>query len=497
MERLFRSSNGEEGKICCKVEGVLTESANQIKFGTDGWRGIIGDTFTFENVRRVSAAISRYIGQEGQPERGLVVGYDTRFLSAEAAREAARQIAAEGIPVLLADRATPTPAVSYAVVARKTAGALMVTASHNPYVWNGIKLKATYGGSASPDIMKRVETYVPAEDPVKHRTSKPVAAGIGTVDLVGPYLDRIKTLVSLDRIRESGRKFVIDPMFGAARGCLARIFEEAGISFSEIHGEQNPLFPGINPEPIDPHLAGLSDAVVKAGADAGFATDGDADRIGAVDAQGNTVDSHKIFSILLRHLVAERGQKGEVVKTVSTTQMIDKIAAKYGLPIHVTPIGFKYVCDLMLARDILIGGEESGGIAARGHLPERDGVLNSLYLADIIAQRGKDLGELVGELQEEFGPHYYRRVDLEIDKADAQRVVEQVRAGKLTSVANFKILSLDDRDGVKMILGDSMWVLVRTSGTENVLRLYAEAPSREQVAALLDAISDFARQQSR
>jgi phosphomannomutase len=478
------------------VEVVLTGSAAQIKFGTDGWRGIIGDTFTFENIRRVAAAIARYVSQEGQPERGLVVAYDTRFLSVEAAREAARQVAAEGIQVLLADRATPTPAVSYAVVWQKAAGALMVTASHNPYVWNGIKLKAPYGGSASPDIMKRVETYVPAQDPARERSSSASLAQIETTDLVSPYLDRIKTLVSLDRIRESGRKFVIDPMFGAARGCLGRLFEEASISFSEIHGEHNPLFPGINPEPIDPHLADLSEAVVKAGADAGFATDGDADRIGAVDAQGNTVDSHKVFSILLRHLVAERGEKGEVVKTVSTTQMIDKIVAKYGLPLHITPIGFKYVCDLMLARDILIGGEESGGIAVRGHLPERDGVLNSLYLADIVAQRGKDLGELVEELQEEFGPHYYRRVDLEIDKADAQRVVEEVRQGKLNSVANFKVLSLDDRDGVKMILGDSMWVLVRTSGTENVLRLYAEASSQEQVTALLDAIAEFARQQS-
>lgn len=474
----------------------MTESTDQIKFGTDGWRGIIGDTFTFENVRRVAAAIARYVREEGQPERGLVVGYDTRFLSPEAALEAARQVAAEGIPVLLADHATPTPAVSYAVVARKTAGALMVTASHNPYVWNGIKLKAPYGGSASPDIMKQVEKYVPAEDPGKERTSGVGTTEIETADLVSPYLDRIKALVSLDRIRESGRKFVIDPMFGAARGCLAGVFEDAGISFSEIHGEHNPMFPGINPEPIDPHLADLSKAVVESRSDAGFATDGDADRIGAADAQGNTVDSHKVFSILLRHLAAERGEKGEVVKTVSTTEMVNKIAAKYNLPVHITPIGFKYICELMLSRDILIGGEESGGIAVRGHLPERDGILNSLYLADIIAQRGKDLGELVREIEEEFGPHYYRRLDLEIDKADAQRVVELVREGKLGSVADFKVLSLDARDGVKMMLGDSMWVLVRTSGTENVLRLYAEAPSREQVTAFLDAISDFARQQT-
>lgn len=477
---------------CCNAEAVLAQA--EIKFGTDGWRGLIGDTFVFANVRRVAAAIARYVRQEGRPERGLVIGYDARFLSPEAAREAARQVAAEGIPVLLADRVTPTPAVSYAVVARKTAGALMVTASHNPCQWNGIKFKAPYGGSASPEIMKRIEAHLPGQDPGGTQPSQAGAAKIETLDLVSPYLERIKTLVSLEGIRNSGRKFVIDPMYGAARGCLARLFEEAGIPYTEIHGEHNPLFPGINPEPIDPHLADLSRAVVADRGDAGFATDGDADRIGAVDAQGNTVDSHKIFSILLRHLAAERGQRGEVVKTVSTTQMIDKISARYELPLHVTPIGFKYVCDLMLARDILIGGEESGGIAARGHLPERDGILNSLYLADIIAQRGKDLGELVRELEEEFGPHYYRRVDLEVDKTEAQRVVEQVRNGKLDSVAGHKILSVDGRDGVKMTLGDSMWVLIRASGTENVLRLYAEAPSRQQVTALLDAVADFARQ---
>jgi len=478
------------------VEAVLSQAAEQIKFGTDGWRGIIGDTFIFENVRRVATAIAHYVRHEGRPESGLVIGYDTRFLSAEAAREAARQVASEGVPVLLADRATPTPAVSYAVAARKTAGAMMVTASHNPYIWNGIKFKAPYGGSASPAIMKQVETYLPAQLPEKGQVSQSSAAQIEMVDLVSPYLDRLKTLVSLERIRASGRKFVIDPMFGAARGCLARLFDEAHIPFSEIHGEHNPLFPGINPEPIDPQLADLRDAVLETRADAGFATDGDADRIGAVDAGGNTVDSHKIFSILLRHLVEDLGQRGEVVKTVSTTQMIDKIAAKYGLPLHITPIGFKYVCELMLTRDILIGGEESGGIAVRGHLPERDGVLNSLYLADIMAQRGKDLGKLIQELEEEYGPHCYRRLDLEIDKADAQRVVDQIREGKLNSVANFKVLSLDDRDGVKMVLGDSMWVLVRTSGTENVLRLYAEAPSQEQVTLLLNAMADFARRPS-
>ncbi len=474
---------------------TLDHSGNAIKFGTDGWRGIIGDTFTFENVRRVAAAIARYVRSEGQPERGLVVGYDMRFLSPEAAQEAARQAAAEGVPVFLALGPTPTPATSYAVVARRAAGAMMVTASHNPSIWNGIKFKAPYGGSASPAIMKRIESYLPDSDPGDLRAKSQTAAQIERVDLVTPYLERLKELVPLERIRSSGRRFVIDPMFGAARGCLTRLFDEAGIPYSEIHGEHNPLFPGINPEPIEPHMAALRQAVVAHKADAGFATDGDADRIGAVDARGNYVDSHKIFSILLRHLAGDLHRQGEVVKTFSTTQMIDKLAAKYGLPLHVTPIGFKYICELMLTRKILIGGEESGGIAVGGHLPERDGILNALYLADIIATRGKELGELIRELEEEFGPHHYGRVDMEIDMAVAHRVVQKVGEGKLKEVGGFKILSLNDLDGVKMILGDSAWLLFRASGTENLLRLYAEAPSGQEVKALLHAAVDFARRQ--
>jgi phosphomannomutase len=447
-------------------------------------------------VRRVAVAIARYVRDEGQPERGLVVGYDTRFLSAEAAQEAARQAAAEGIPVFLADGPTPTPAVSYAVVARHAAGALMITASHNPYKWNGIKFKAPYGGSASPAIMQRIEAHLPDSLPCARQAPAAATGPIETVDMVGPYLEWLKTLVPLERIRQSGRRFAIDPMYGAARGCLARLFEEAGIPYWEIHGEHNPLFPGLNPEPIEPHISGLQQAVVAHKADAGFATDGDADRLGAVDARGHYVDSHKIFSILLRHLAVDLKRRGEVVKTFSTTQMIDKMAAKYGLPLHITPIGFKYICELMQTRVILIGGEESGGIAVGGHLPERDGILNSLYLADIIAARGKELGELIQELEEEFGPHHYGRIDLEIDLALAHRVVKQVGEGKLKSVGGSQILSLNDLDGVKMILGDSTWVLVRASGTENLLRLYAEAPSREQVKVLLDATVEFARQQA-
>jgi len=465
----------------------------KIKFGTDGWRGVIADDFTFANVRRVAAAVAEYVRKESAPASGLIVGYDTRFLSAEFARLAADVVAAAGIPVFLADQATPTPAISYAVVARRTSGAIVITASHNPYRWNGVKFKAPYGGSAAPSIIRRIESHLHKLERASRRARKVKAAAVETVDLVNPYLEKLKTLVHLDRIRDSGRRFVVDPLYGTARGCFGRLFDEAGIPYREIHSEHNPLFPGVNPEPIEPHVSGLRQAVKEGGFDAGFATDGDADRVGAIDRDGSFIDSHKIFSILLRHLTEDLGMRGEVVKTFSTTQMVDALARKHNLPLHVTPIGFKYICELMLTRDILIGGEESGGIGIKGHLPERDGILNSLLLAEVMADKGRTLGELVGELSEEFGPHFYGRVDLEIEQKAAQRVVRQVAQGKVTRVAGLKVTRVDDLDGAKMLFGDVAWLLVRASGTENVLRLYAEAPSREQVKDLLDETAEFAQ----
>ncbi len=469
---------------------------DKIQFGTDGWRGVIADDFTFANVRRVAAAVASYVRAESEPSRGLVVGYDTRFLSAECAREASEVAAAAGIPVTLANQATPTPAVSYAVVNLQTAGAIMITASHNPYRWNGLKFKAPYGGSAAPDIIRRIEVHVHRLDRLRSRGRRVKAAGVETRDLITPYLERLKSLVHLDRIRASGRRFVIDPMYGAGRGCLARLFEEAGIPYREIRAELNPLFPGINPEPIEPHVEELRRVVCEGRYDAGFATDGDADRLGAIDREGAFIDSHKIFSILLKHLAEDLGMRGEVVKTFSTTQMIDKLARKYRLPLHVTPIGFKYVCELMLTRDVLIGGEESGGIGIKGHLPERDGILNSLLLAEVMADKNRTLGELVGELSDEFGPHDYGRVDLEIDKAVGRRLVREVKQHKLRHMAGLKVTRVDDLDGAKMVFGDTAWLLVRPSGTENLLRLYAEAPSQEQVRALLEEMTGIARRAS-
>ena len=466
---------------------------DKIKFGTDGWRGVIAEDFTFANVRRVAAAVASYVREESEPSRGLIVGYDMRFLSAGFAQAAAEVIAAAGIPVWLAKAGTPTPAVSYGVVARKTSGAVMITASHNPYRWNGIKFKAPYGGSAEPGIIHRIETHLQRLDRARTKPRKPRPAAVEMVDLTTPYLERLKQLVNLDQIRASGQRFVIDPMYGAGSGCVARLFSEAGIPFQEIHAEHNPIFPGLNPEPIEPHVEGLRRAVCDGNFDAGFATDGDADRIGAMDRTGEFIDSHKIFSVLLKHLVEDLGYRGEVVKTFSTTQMIDKLARKHQLKVHLTPIGFKYICELMLSHDILIGGEESGGIGIKGHLPERDGILNSLLLAEVMAQKKKTLGELVEELSQEFGPHFYGRVDLEVKLAWAQQLVRKVAQRKFKQVAGLKVTSVQDLDGAKMLFGESAWLLVRASGTENLLRIYSEASSREQVKALLEEMTQIAR----
>jgi len=466
---------------------------HEIKIGTDGWRGQIADDFTFANVRRVAAAMASYVRAQGKPSRGLVIGYDTRFLSGESARAAAEVVASCGEPVVLADRAVPTPALSYAVASRRAAGGIMITASHNPYLWNGVKFKATYGGSAEPAIVRRIEAHLRRSSRKRIAASGHKAARVTTADLVSPYLERLKKLVNLNRICDSGRRFVIDPMYGAGQGCLVRLFDLARVACREIHGRCDPLFPGLNPEPIEPHVSELREAVVSGQFDAGFATDGDADRVGAVDRSGIFVDSHKIFAILLKHLAEDLKLRGEVVKTISTTSMIDKLARKYELPLHVTPVGFKYVCELMRARDVLIGGEESGGIGVKGHLPERDGILNSLLLAEVMAQRNRTLGELVEELQQEFGPHHYGRVDLEIEKERAHALVERAKGFAGTRIAGLKITAIDARDGVKLLLGDSAWLMVRASGTENVLRLYAEAPSCEQVNDLLGAAGKLAR----
>ena len=467
--------------------------ANPIKFGTDGWRGVIADDYTFENVRRVGNAIAYYVHENEDPSKGLVVGYDTRFSSRAFAESISDVLAASGIVVRLSDDYTPTPALSFAVVNLGAAGGVMITSSHNPYNWNGVKYKAGYGGSATPAIIKSIESALDA--PRIERAGGRVTPA----DFKTPYIAALKKFVDLGAIQKAGFKFAIDAMYGSGRGVLKAIFTDAGIDHLEIRGELNPLFPGINPEPILPHVALLQETVVRERCQAGLATDGDADRLGAVAEDGSFVDSHKIFSVILEWLLKRKQWPGEVVRAYNTTRMIDRICAKYGRKMHECGIGFKYICDLMLERDILIGGEESGGIGVRRHLPERDGILNSLLLANIMADEGKPLGQLVRDLQQEYGEHHYARTDLHLTqeaKEEAMRRVE-VQPAKLGS---FRVLHVGTLDGVKFFLdaptngnGAEAWVLVRASGTEPLLRIYCEAASPELVSQILRETEAFVK----
>jgi phosphomannomutase len=350
-----------------------------VKFGTDGWRGIIADDFTYANVRVAAAGIANYVLAHENPTAGVCIAYDTRFGSRSFAKVVAEVIAGAGIPVAMAAEITPTPALSYAVRERKAAGGVMITSSHNPAEWNGVKYKASYGGSGSPSIMTAIEGYLGKALP-----NSATPAAITEVDFNTEYVAAIARFVDLEAIRASGYKFLIDDMYGAGRGVISGIFAKAGVPFVEIRSEINPAFPGINPEPILPHIKAAQEAVVAETCDAGLITDGDADRIGAVDEHGNVVDAHKIFSVLLKWLLERKRWPGEVTRAFNTTKMVDRIAAKYGRRLNEHGIGFKYVVDLMLEKEILIGGEESGGIGISRHLPERDGLLNCLLLANVM-----------------------------------------------------------------------------------------------------------------
>jgi alpha-D-glucose phosphate-specific phosphoglucomutase len=469
----------------------MSEATSVVKFGTDGWRGIIADDFTYANVRVAARAIAHYVLKHEDAKGGVCIGWDTRFASQSFARVAAEVLASAGIPVQLASEITPTPALSYAVRERKAAGGIMITSSHNPAAWNGVKYKASYGGSGRPSIIASIESYlnVPLADAAK-------MAKIEEVNFNPEYVTALARFVDLDAIKASGYKFLIDPMYGCGRGVIASIFSRRDIPFVEIRNEVNPAFPGINPEPIMPHIEATRRAVVAEKCDAGFITDGDADRIGAVDEHGNVVDAHKVYAVLLYWLLERKNWPGDVTRAFNTTKMLDRISAKYGRKLHEHGIGFKYVCDLMLEGDILIGGEESGGVGISKHLPERDGLLNSLLLANVMADEKKTLGELVAALQAEFGEHQYGRIDMHID--DALKISAITRARELgagDTMAGMQVLRVETMDGIKFFLDNpacagkpnaaETWLLLRASGTEPLLRVYCESCDTSSVEEVL------------
>jgi phosphomannomutase len=469
----------------------------QIKFGTDGWRGLIADDFTFENVRLVAAAIANYVLKNESATSGVVVGYDTRFLSGRVARVVSEVVAGAGIPVKLADDYVPTPAVSYNVKKFGAAGGVMVTSSHNPWNWNGVKFKAKFGGSATPAIMKSIEGELGA--PRKQNGN--IAASIEEVDLKPAYVEAITKFADLKVIRGAKFKFAIDSMYGSGRGILPGIFDANGISYVAIRQEVNPLFPGINPEPILPNLSMLQQTVIKEKCHAGLASDGDADRIGAVAEDGSFVDAHKCMSVLLHWLLVRKKWPGDVVRAFNTTGMLDRIAAKFGRKLHETSIGFKYIADLMMEHEILIGGEESGGIGYSRFLPERDGILNALLLANVMAEEKKPLGQLVEDLQREFGAHFFGRRDLHISDEIKNDAIRRVTDPQTKKIGAYSILRKENRDGLKSYLdapkdgnGADAWVLLRASGTEPLLRCYAEASSPALVEEILESGERFVRQ---
>jgi phosphomannomutase len=460
-----------------------------IEFGTDGWRAVISEDFTFANVRRVAQAVAKWTYEtRAGPEPAMVVGFDTRFLSDRYAIEVARVLAGNGIRVYLTRADAPTPVVSYAVRYLAATGGLMITASHNPPRYNGIKLKTASGGSASNADCRRVEEYLEQEDEVRAMEYAD-AQKCGLIERFDPapaYSAHLETLVRRDIISSRAGRVVVDAMYGAGRDYIRNWLAGTGWYVKQIRGEMNPGFGGIHPEPIMPYLEALRKKVLIGHFPIGVATDGDADRTGAMDGCGRFVDPHTIFALVLQHLVERRGLQGTVVKSVSMTRMVDRLCEHYGLPIRETPVGFGYISDLMMSEDVLIGGEESGGISIKGHIPQGDGILLGLLLLEIVAETGASLVELQRDLQTSFGPTHYARRDMKLPRPVNKKEMTARLAGDAPArIAGVDVQKVQSNDGVKYLMSDGGWLLIRPSGTEAVLRVYAEAPEIRQTEALL------------
>lgn len=463
-----------------------------IKFGTDGWRAVISETFTFANLRLVAQAIADFTRMENQENPTAIVGFDTRFLSDRYAAEVARVMAANGIPTWLARADTPTPTVSYAIVNKQATTGVMITASHNPPRYNGVKLKASYGGSVTKQMGKQVERLLESNLENAHGPNLmdfDLASEQGLITKFDPswaYYEHLSSLVDLDLVSQGELRVVADGMFSAGRGVFGEVLTRGRTVVHNIRHEMNPGFGGIHPEPIAKHLGLLSSTITAGHWDVGLATDGDADRIGAIDKNGEFVDPHRIFALIMRYLIEKKGMTGKIVRTVSTTRMIDRIAEKHGLALIETPVGFNYIADLMISDDVLMGGEESGGMSIKGHIPEGDGILMGLLLLEVMAEAKKPLHVLVDELLEEYGPAQYKRTDMPLKHPVAKaEMVEMLMKNAPSTIADVKVERIETTDGVKYYLADGSWLLIRPSGTEPVLRVYTEAPSDERVAALL------------
>src|SRR5713101_3840736 len=464
---------------------------SSIKFGTDGWRGVIAEDFTFANARIVAQAIAHYAVRNEDARKGVLIGYDHRYAADRVATAVAEVISSTGTPVWLADKPCPTPAISYLVRHRGAAGGIVITASHNPYRWNGIKYKASYGSSALPSIVSQIEQEleVAVQNGVPPLPPRPDL--IHPLEPRAPYLDALEKLVDWKRLQDANFRFVFDPMHGSAAGLLPKLFRRNGITCDEIRGTRDPRFGDDHPEPIEPHIEALRQAVLAGKYDAGLCADGDGDRIGAIDRNGAFVNPHQIFALLVWHLAGTRNLPGDIAKTFSVTKLIDKLAAKFGRKLHEVPIGFKYICELMLEQNILIGGEESGGIGTSLYLPERDATVSALFLAELMAWHGKSLGELLAALHAEFGEYHYGRIDLDLKPGQKEKAIAYFADGKLSRILDFPVVRREDMDGIKVYLSEAGWVMVRASGTENLLRVYSETTKPETTRRVLETVTQM------
>jgi len=462
-------------------------SRPQISFGTDGWRAIIADEFTFENVRACARAVSLHLLQNGGASRGAVVGYDTRFGSDRFAAAVAEEINGYGIDTQVFDVPAPTPACSFSVVDHDAAIGVMITASHNPPEWNGFKVKSSAGGSAPPEEVAKIESHLAnVLDGTANAPSSGEEGSSKTFEVIPPYLAQLDRVIELAPIKASKLKIVVDAMHGSGAGIIPAVLNGGSIEVIEIRSNPDPSFPGMNqPEPIEHNVKPLSAAVVEHGADVGIALDGDADRVGIVDEHGKYFSTLEVFSLLTDHFMGRRKETGGVACTITMSSMVDKLSAKYGAPVYRTPVGFKYVGPTMLDNGCSMGGEESGGYAFKGHVPERDGSLSGLLFLEAMVMSGKSPSQLLSQLHDSVGFHTFRRDDQSYQNSERENITNAVAGLSPSSIGGLTVESIDRQDGVRVNLAGGSWAVVRMSGTEPLLRFYAEAGSQDELNAIL------------
>lgn len=469
-----------------------------IRFGTDGWRGVLDEDFTLDNVRVVAQAIADYINSTSLPKKELAVGYDARALSPESATAISEVLAGNGLKVLLANGIVTTPILVYAIKHHSLGGGVMVTASHNPPRFNGIKFKPYYAGSADEIITAALESFLWKNPPKPLPAREATERGLLRVeDLSQPYEPNLRAYVNMSVLKEAGLKVVADPMNGAQGRLIERILSDTSCRVKTIHADPDSSFGGLSPEPIPPHTQGLQKAVLAEEADVGVAADADGDRVGAVDSKGSFITPHQILAMLLLHFYRNRGERGIVVKTITTSTLIEKIAASLGLPFRETPVGFKHVCEIMRNEDVLIGGEESGGISFKNYFPERDGALCALLLLELMATEGKKLEEILEEIDARYGSFRYRRKDIKYPDEKKSLLFATLKGSPPESLAGRKVVEVKSIDGIKFILDNEDWLILRASGTEPKLRIYAEAKSFEEVDKLLSVGNSLAAEIAR